>query len=92
MIYAINYDLKRPIQNYAALHEGIKSCGEWWHFLGSTWLVDTPLTAQGIWNRLNPYVDRNDFLLVIGVTRDYQGCLPQEAWDWINSRYAKMAA
>lgn len=30
---------------------------------------------------------------MIGVTRDdYQGWLPQEAWDWINSRSAKLAA
>lgn len=92
MIYAINYDLKRPGQNYDALHEAIKSCGNWWHFLGSTWLVDTALSAQGIWNKLEPHVDANDFFLVIGVTRDYQGWLPQEAWAWINIRSLQMAA
>jgi len=93
MIYAINYDLKRPGQNYDALHEAIKNCGSsWWHFLGSTWLVDTTLDAKGIWDRLAPHVDKNDFFLVIGVTRDYQGWLPQEAWDWINGRQLKMAA
>lgn len=36
MIYAINYDLKRPGQNYEKLYEAIKSCGTWWHYLGST--------------------------------------------------------
>ncbi len=93
MIYAINYDLKRPGQNYEALYEAIKNCGSsWWHFLGSTWLVDTSLDAKGVWDRIAPHVDNNDFFLVIGVTRDYQGWLPQEAWDWINSRQLKMAA
>ncbi|MEQ9690567.1 MAG: hypothetical protein RLO48_12620 [Bauldia litoralis] len=92
MIYAINYDLKRPGQDYDALHEAIKNCGDWWHFLGSTWLVDTALSSQGICNKLEPYVDTNDVFLVIGVTRDYQGWLPREAWDWINSRSLKMAA
>lgn len=48
MIYSINYDLKRPGQNYEALYEAIKSCGAWWHHLGSTWLVDTNLNAKGI--------------------------------------------
>lgn len=28
MIYAINYDLKRPGQNYEELREAIKSCGD----------------------------------------------------------------
>lgn len=92
MIYAINYDLKRPGQNYEALYSAIKSCGAAWHYLGSTWLVDTSLTAQGVWNKLEPHVDKNDFFLVIGVTREYQGWLPQEAWEWINSRTSKMAA
>jgi hypothetical protein len=92
MIYAINYDLKRPGQNYEALYEAIKSCGAWWHYLGSTWLVDTSLNAKGIWDRLAPQVDKNDFVLVIGVTRDYQGWLPQDAWEWLNSRSSKLAA
>jgi hypothetical protein len=92
MIYAINYDLKRPGQNYNRLHDAIKSCGDWWHYLGSTWLVDSTMNAQGIWDRLADHVDANDCFLVIGVTRDFQGWLPQDAWDWINSRNLKMAA
>ena len=30
MIYAINYDLKRPGQNYELLYGAVKSCGAWW--------------------------------------------------------------
>lgn len=92
MIYAINYDLKRPGQNYDALHEAIKSCGAWWHHLGSTWLVDTSLDANGIWSRLSPHVDKNDSFLIIGVTREYSGWLPRDAWNWLNERKYKMAA
>lgn len=92
MIYSINYDLKQPGRNYDGLYEAIKNCGVWWHFLGSTWLLDTNLDAKAIWNRLAPHVDKNDFVLVIGLTRDYQGWLPQAAWDWINSRVLQLAA
>ncbi len=38
------------------------------------------------WHRTLPKVDENDFFLVIGVTRDYQGWLPNEGWYWINAR------
>jgi len=86
MVYAINYDLKRPGQNYEALYEAIKSCGTWWHYLDSTWLVDTTLGANGIWERISPHLDKNDFVLVIGMSSDYQGWLPAEAWEWINNR------
>lgn len=92
MIYAINYDLKKPGRDYTGLYEAIKSCGTWWHYLGSTWLVDTTLDANGIWKRLAPYFDRNDLALVIGVTRDYQGWLPKEAWEWIDSRRERAAS
>jgi hypothetical protein len=92
MIYAINYDLKKPGQDYTELHEAIKACGTWWHYLGSTWLVETSLSAAGIWQKLAPHVDKNDRVLVIGVTRDYQGWLSQDAWDWINARSSKLAA
>jgi len=92
MIYSINYDLKRPGQNYNALHEAIKGCGAWWHYLGSTWLVDTSLNAKEIWDRLSPHVDKNDNMLVVGITRDSSGWLPKAAWDWINLRAHKTAA
>ncbi len=92
MIYAINYDLKRPGQNYEALHDAIKGCGAWWHYLGSTWLVDTTLTADAIWNRLANRVDKNDFFLIIKISREYSGWLPEDAWKWLNERQFKMAA
>lgn len=92
MIYAINYDLKRPGQNYEKLHEAIKSCGAWWHHLGSTWLVDTPMKAHAIWETLKPHLDTNDLVLIIGVTRDFSGWLPPKAWEWLNGRSGQMAA
>lgn len=92
MIYSINYDLNKPGQDYSKLHEAIKGLGVWWHYLDSNWLVDSDLNANQIWNRLSQHVDKNDFVLVIGVTRDYSGWLPKEAWDWLNSRTSKMAA
>ncbi len=91
MIYSITYDLKKPGQDYNGLYEAIKGCGDWWHYLESTWLVDTTLDANGIWNRLSPHVDKNDHVLVIGVTKDYQGWLSNEAWDWLHNRRSRAA-
>jgi hypothetical protein len=92
MIYAINYDLKKPGRDYSGLYEAIKSCGgAWWHDLGSTWLVDTTRSAAGIWELLKPHVDQNDNMLIIGVTSDYSGWLSEQAWNWMNSRLKKAA-
>lgn len=86
MIYAINYDLSRPGQNYSELHAAIQQCGAWWHYLGSTWLVDSSKTATEIWNHLAPHIDTNDRVLIIRVTKDYQGWLSRDAWNWIDAR------
>lgn len=86
MIYAINYDLKKQGQDYSGLYEAIKTTGAWWHYLGSTWLVDTALDADQIVQRLGPHCDGNDKLLVIRMGSDRQGLLPQEAWEWISQR------
>jgi len=91
MLYAINYDLKKPGQDYAPLYEAIKHCGDCWHYLQSTWLVDTTLDAAAIWKRLDPHIDANDRMLVIGVTKDYSGWLTQDAWEWINGRRSRAA-
>ncbi|HMU50759.1 MAG TPA: hypothetical protein PKA13_13370 [Geminicoccaceae bacterium] len=91
VIYAVNYDLKKPGQDYSALYDAIKSCGAWWHYLGSTWLVDTNLSADGIWKRLAPHADKNDLFLIIGVTNEHSGWLPREAWNWINGRRSAAA-
>jgi hypothetical protein len=91
MIYAVNYDLKKPGRDYSGLHEAIKSCGVWWHYLGSTWLVDTTLDAAGIFASLKPHIDTNDYMLVIRVAGDKQGWLPKEAWNWINQRQLAFA-
>jgi len=91
MIYAINYDLKKPGRDYSGLYDAIKSCGAWWHYLESTWLVDTNLNAEGVWKRIEAHFDRNDRALVIGITKDHQGWLPNDAWEWINGRRASAA-
>lgn len=49
---------------------------------GGADLVDTTLGAEGIWKNLQPHIDTNDNVLIIGVTRDYSGWLPQKAWEW----------
>ncbi|HET8595066.1 MAG TPA: hypothetical protein VFM07_07450 [Intrasporangium sp.] len=80
----ITYDLKRSGRRYAKLHDEIKSVGDWWHYLESTWLVDTSLSCDDIVDRLHKHTDPGDGLLVVDVSgADRQGWLSQDAWGWI---------
>ncbi|MGN6753026.1 MAG: hypothetical protein ACTHJJ_10795 [Intrasporangium sp.] len=84
----ITYDLKRPGRTYAKLQDEIKSAGDWWHYLDSTWLVDTSLTCNALADRLHRHTSTGDCLLVVDVSRDEkQGWLPQDAWEWINRHW-----
>lgn len=87
-VFLITYDLHSPGKDYNNLHEGIRSLGNWWHYLDSTWLIANPLeNANSIARKLKTHMDQNDYILVVEITRQpREGWLPQEAWDWINNQ------
>ena len=85
-VFLVSYDLKRPKQNYTRLYEELQKSQAWWHFLESTWLIETNEAVNTLYNRLARKIDANGFILVIEVKRNYQGWLPKEAWDWMGQR------
>ncbi|HWQ91711.1 MAG TPA: SinR family protein [Clostridia bacterium] len=82
--YMIGYDLNKPLQNYAGLIEAIKTYSPWWHHLDSTWLIVTDETAVQIRDKLVPYLDSNDELLVAKVSAPgaWQG-FNQQGSEWL---------
>ncbi len=86
MILLITYDLKKPGKDYTGLYNVIKTAPKWWHYLESTWIIQTPESVD-TWNsRLTKVLDQNDHLLIVDITkRPRQGWLPKEAWDWIRT-------
>ncbi len=86
-VYEISYDLNKSGQNYDELHEAIKSIGDWAHPLKSTWWVETHnLYSEDIYNKLEPFVDKNDYLFVSKITSDYYGWLKEQFWEWLKPR------
>lgn len=89
----VGYDLNKPGQNYQKVHEAIKVLGsDWWHYLGSTWLVVTTLTPSQAWDRIASAFDKSDNCLILDVSGDdYSGWLSKEAWDWIRHNLSQRA-
>jgi hypothetical protein len=85
MILIVTYELK-VVRDYTQFYEAIKLQGAWWHYIATTWLVDTNNTPQQVSDAIQPFLAPQDFLLVTEMGKTYQGWLPKEAWDWINSR------
>jgi len=84
MILLVTYDLVNPGKDYSLLYEALKEAPAWWHYLESTWLIKTNLSPQQWFNKLKPFIDDNDRIFIMEITKNYQGWLPRKAWDWIH--------
>jgi len=76
--------LKQPAASYSGIYEVLKSKQSWWHYVGSTWLIATDDTPQGLYDEIGFYLEKGDRLLITTFNRPCQGWLPQKAWDWIH--------
>lgn len=83
-VFMVSYDLNKPGKDYSSLYEELKKKGAWWHYLDSTWLIDTAESSKQLATRLLKKMDDSDWLLVMEVRRPAHGWLSQDAWDWIN--------
>jgi hypothetical protein len=56
----------------------------WWHFIEQTCVVTTYRDPDALARLLIPHMEKTDSLLVTQITpHQFQGWLPQEAWDWL---------
>ena len=64
--YMISYDLNRPGQQYPEVDKAIQSmAGTNWRILESTWIIQTQISAVQVWERISPFLDANDKLVVV---------------------------
>ncbi|WP_367330240.1 SinR family protein [Sphingobacterium multivorum] len=82
-VYVVSYDLNKSGQDYVGLYGELKKSQAYWHYLDSTWLIYTGESANELYDRKGEHIDKNDLALVIEVRRNYQGWLPEKAWEWI---------
>jgi hypothetical protein len=93
MILIVTYDLKSP-KDYHDFYEVLKAQadrGRWWHYMASTWLISTSKTPQQILDAIHPQMESQDLVFVCELAPNYQGWLPKEAWEWINSELRPVA-
>jgi hypothetical protein len=83
-ILLVTLDLKAGISD--ALFDALKNQGSWWHYMKPTWLLYTDKTPDEVVDALKPHMEGHGRLLVVPLTRPYQGLLPDKAWKWIRER------
>jgi hypothetical protein len=88
MLLQISYDLKDRDRDYENLYEEIKQQGRWWHYLKSTWIIETNKSPQQVVGDLKERLSRGDRLVVSEIER-FDGVLPEKAWNWLERHSAK---
>ncbi|GAB1540923.1 hypothetical protein NUACC21_35920 [Scytonema sp. NUACC21] len=65
--FDISYDLNTSRKNYQALHDAIKTFGDWFHCQRSVWLIRSSLSEKQIYDRLRAHTSDLDYLSVFEV-------------------------
>jgi len=81
-IRLITYDLRKPGQDYKDFLKTVKEYS-WARLSESSYAVDTSETPKTIYEKLRPYMDENDYLMVMTLTTPYMGYNLQTVIDWL---------
>ena len=85
--YVVTYDLRAVASfNYTPFFLELQQSIDWWHFLTNTWLLVRSEPLSQLQTRLTALISNQDSLLILSAEGPTGGYLPQQAWDWINSR------
>lgn len=88
MIVLVTYDVFS--NNLPRLYEKLKHIGSgWWHYMESTWLIDTQYSADTVCKKLLPCLGPHDKIFTVEIKKDasFYGLLPECSWKWISSRF-----
>lgn len=83
--YLVSYDLNRPGQDYADLIAEIERSPNWAKPMLSCFIVGTNENPSQLMERLRPWIDPNDWIIVIRVCKDWDGWLTNDIHDWIRT-------
>jgi hypothetical protein len=64
----------------------IRGCAEWARLSESSYAVGTLKTPQQLFDDLKTYLDSNDQLYIVNITKPYTGVGPEEVNKWLESK------
>jgi hypothetical protein len=86
-VLLVTYSLRNQEKDYSPLYNAIqKNTGWWWHYFDTVWIIESNTTADAFAKSLYGFIESTDHLLVVRITKEHQGWLPKEAWEWLNAR------
>lgn len=87
--YIIVYQLRDYSNvNYMPFYDAIKTNypNRWNHFVEDGWFVKTDDTAEQIYDKIRPFMQKTDSLFVSEITDDFKGWLAVSVWPWLRDK------
>jgi hypothetical protein len=83
----LTYDLnkEKTSKDYDGFYKIIKGY-DWAKLSESSYALDTNDSPETIYNKLNPYIDNNDNVLILTLNNPYCGQAPKAVIDWLAQR------
>lgn len=81
----VAYDLHAPGQKHANLLEAVKSYGDWAKLSESAYAISTRYEVQSVKEDLMSYIDDNDNLYVITLSRPWSAYGPKKVTEWLRN-------
>lgn len=87
MICLLTYEFHPGLlRNSIALETEINTFPGWFQCTEKTWLIaSNDNNIQDVTERLARHFGDTDYWLVARITPEYQGRLPNEAWEWLRA-------
>jgi hypothetical protein len=84
-VYIVAYRINAAATDSGQTLEAIKKLGiGWMHYIPNSVLLYSNDSAETIGKNIFKLMTKDDYVIVIRITKDYYGWLPQRAWDWLN--------
>lgn len=87
-ILIVTYDLnkERNTAGYEGVLSVIKGGGNWAKLSESCYAMDTSLSPQTIYEKVKPFLDAGDCLMVVTATSPYFGQHRPKVIDWLSGK------
>lgn len=88
--YIIVFTCQEEYIDYDDMIEEIKKCPSWWKYNDTTWLIATSESAEELWKRIKPKIDKKERYFIVEINADNrQGWLNKSHWEWLKTHLEK---
>ncbi len=81
-IYLIQY----KVSDDSILKDRIKSFGSWMNYFGHSWIIQSDLSAQAIYNKLSVGYAKDSIFIIELDPSNYWGRMDTKVWDWLKTK------